>query len=916
MTAPIVPDSGSTWSLALSSDARSRSPSDPVSRSPTRPVSTTMIFLLSIASVRPDLSADGALSSKHSKPIGKINNAVGSRSDGTVFLASQGLDLAYFGGPTAGCARATMGLAGLLLRLFCMYDKEAQPIVSLKADEGPGKTTSAAAVFAAIARFAIRCRWQVIAGWLIVTLLAVVFLPTLGDVVHNDTTTFLPASSPSLRAAKLASPFIHEGVQSGILVAIGKDGPLAAGDQQALTRLEGQIRRVPEVTGLSTGVTSGNGRAVTEVVQFSSATAGGGAAGSAAVAAVRKLMLADTPSDVQIYLTGTLPVLVDQQHAANHTEDFAALLSVLLILVVLAVAFRAVLGPVVALAPAGLALMLAEPLIAESTHLGVQISSLLELLLTALMLGAGTDYGLFILFRYRENLGRGLEKETAIVEAMSRVGGAVGLSALTVIVALSSLVIAQFGLYRGVGPGLALGIFIVLAVEVTLLPALLSLVGGAAFWPSRAGPHWSDPGIWGRVAARVTGRPVAALVIGVTVFGALSLLVVSYAPSGFNPGGTIKGSDSAAGATALSRYFGISSDSPTDVVLRFPSSVWQHPQVVAEAERDLYYSGRFRSVVGSVNPNGSFQDPAEVARLEAELGPPQGLPAVEPVHLRVSPSAYAAYRSTSQYIARDGRTALIATTLRAGSAGSTGALQVIPHVRALVAEVATQAGANRYGVTGEAAGAADVSAVSGRDVVRVVPVVLVLLTLLLALGLRSLIAPLYLVASVALSYLASLGLAVLIFQVIGGAPGVNFSLPFFLFVFVMALGEDYNILVMGRIREEAERLPPREAVSRAILATGGTITAAGLVLSGTFGVLAVVTSGQIRQIGAGLALGVLLDTFVVRTLLVPSTAVLLGRFNWWPSSLWRTQPAVLPEQVGGDKISGREPSRNVDSTLS
>ena len=174
-----------------------------------------------------------------------------------------------------------------------------------------------------------------------------------------------------------------------------------------------------------------------------------------------------------------------------------------------------------------------------------------------------------------------------------------------------------------------------------------------------------------------------------------------------------------------------------------------------------------------------------------------------------------------------------------------------------------------------------------------------LLTLLLALGLRSLVAPLYLVASVALSYLASLGLAVLIFQVVGKQPGVNFALPFFLFVFVMALGEDYNILVMGRIREEAAGHPPREAVRRAILATGGTVTAAGLVLAGTFGALAVVTGGQVRQIATGLALGILLDTFVVRTLLVPSSALLLGRFNWWPSRLWRTQPteastAVVP----------------------
>jgi RND superfamily putative drug exporter len=760
-------------------------------------------------------------------------------------------------------------------------------------------------VFAAIARGALRWRWLVIGGWLAATVLAAVFLPTLGDVVNNDSTAFLPSSSPSLRAAALASPFVHEGVQTGILVAVGSAGAIDATDQRSLSRLEHAIRGVPGVTGLTSGVVSDNGKAATVVVQFSSATAGGGPAGTRAVTDVRELMATDTPAGIQTFLTGSLPILVDQQHAADHTEYDVALLSVLVILVVLAVAFRAALGPLVALAPAGLALMLAEPLIAESTHVGVQISSLLELLLTALVLGAGTDYGLFILFRYRENLGRGMDRDTAIIEAMSRVGGAVGLSAFTVIVALSSLVIAQFGLYRGVGPGLALGIVIVLAVEVTLLPALLSLVGHVAFWPSRPGPHWSEPGAWGQVAARVTGRPVSALVAGVLAFGALALVVGDYAPSGFNPGGAVTGSDSAAGQAVLSEFFGISSDSPTDVVLRFPASVWQRTGLVAQVERQLYFSGKFSSVVGALNPNGTFQDPVELARLEAQLGPPQDQSAVEPSQLHVRRSTYAAYLSTAQFISRDGRTVLVATTLSAGGAGTTHALQAIPGVRTVVDGVARHVGASDYGVTGEAAGAADVSAVSGQDVVRLVPVVLVLLTLLLALGLRSLVAPLYLVASVALSYLASLGLAVLIFQVVGKQPGVNFALPFFLFVFVMALGEDYNILVMGRIREESAGLPPREAVRRAILATGGTVTAAGLVLAGTFGALAFVTVGQVRQIGTGLALGILLDTFVVRTLLVPSSAVLLGRYNWWPSSLWRTQPGEAPTAlIGAVPIDG------------
>jgi len=202
-------------------------------------------------------------------------------------------------------------------------------------------------------------------------------------------------------------------------------------------------------------------------------------------------------------------------------------------------------------------------------------------------------------------------------------------------------------------------------------------------------------------------------------------------------------------------------------------------------------------------------------------------------------------------------------------------------------------GATANGVAGQAAGAADVSTISGSDIVRIVPVVLIVLTLLLALVLRSLVAPLYLVASVLLSYLASLGFAMLAFVVIGRQLGINFTLPFFMFVFIMALGEDYNILVMTRIREEAARAPLPTAVATAVGNTGTTVTSAGLVLAGTFGVLAVTTSGQIRQIGTGLAFGILLDTFVVRTLLVPSAVVLMGRWNWWPSRRFHESDPVV-----------------------
>jgi RND superfamily putative drug exporter len=182
----------------------------------------------------------------------------------------------------------------------------------------------------------------------------------------------------------------------------------------------------------------------------------------------------------------------------------------------------------------------------------------------------------------------------------------------------------------------------------------------------------------------------------------------------------------------------------------------------------------------------------------------------------------------------------------------------------------------------------------------VVPIAILAIGVLLALVMRSLVAPLYLIASVGLSFLAALGLATLLFIKIGGDAGLTFFLPFLMFIFLLALGEDYNILVMTRIREEARSLRLREAVARALAATGTTVTSAGLVLAGSFVVLTAVAGrgsggSQVRDVGIGLALGILMDTFLVRTLLVPSTVVLLGRWNWWPSRMSRV--ADRPESA-------------------
>ena len=264
----------------------------------------------------------------------------------------------------------------------------------------------------------------------------------------------------------------------------------------------------------------------------------------------------------------------------------------------------------------------------------------------------------------------------------------------------------------------------------------------------------------------------------------------------------------------------------------------------------------------------------------------------------------------------DGKTILYDTSLTAGGPETASALNAIPRVRTAVAAVATRIGAADSGVAGEAPSLSDVASVSAHDLAKILPVVMIVLALLLGLMLRSLVAPIYLVLSVALSYLAALGLAVLVFVVIGGQAGINFVLPFFMFIFIMALGEDYNILVMSRIREEAHTLSLPDAVRRAVQATGTTVTSAGLILAGTFAVLTATGGTQVQEIGLGLAVGVLLDTFLVRTLvgaLPPSsssgggTGGRRGCGSDTPSSPWVRSPPPLEEEPAPSRDASRAP---------
>ena len=753
--------------------------------------------------------------------------------------------------------------------------------------------------------FSVRFRYLVVAGWIAGLIAAVTFLPSLGSVVQNNFANFLPQNSPSIQAANLATALQKTNASIVIVVADSPHAPITASESSYLNRLAARLQGIPGVVKADVSVVSPSGQAA-QIEVLSQKSQFNQVSNQHLVDAVQaQISSSPPPQQLQIHLAGTVATAVAQATQNGTSASATQLYSVLFILLLLLAVFRSFLAPFLTLIPAFVVSILAGPIVARLTSvLNFQVSNVTQLLMIVLVLGAGTDYGLFLVFRTREEMRRGRSAKEAVQFAVSKVGESVTFSALTVIAAVISLAGATFGLYRGLGYPLAIAVFLMLLAGVTLQPALLAIFGRAAFWPSKVGKTESPGhGWWGRVASRLVAKPRLTLAVGVLFFAALAILAPLNQPSGFASNTSAPaGSSAAAGNQALSKYFPRAAYNPTELIFKFDTPIWQHLQTLSFLQGKISQSNRFQQVNSGLAPVGIAITPAQLAHLHALFG------SAAPAAGAVSSRASELYRAAGNYISPDGKTALFAVTLTAGDPGLNPAINAIPSLRAFTTSIGRQAGATASGVAGEAPAAYDVSSTSNNDLIHIVPLVIVIIALLLALVLRSAVAPLFLVVSVALSYFAALGLAVLVFMLIGGNSGLIFILPFMLFLFLLALGEDYNILVMTRIREESQHKPIREAVIDAVGATGSTITSAGMVLAGTFLVLGLASAGQseVEQIGVSLALGVLMDTFLVRTLLVPSLVVILGRITWWPSALSHSRQERVAAPVGGTVMAAGE----------
>src|ERR1035437_1105670 len=755
-------------------------------------------------------------------------------------------------------------------------------------------------IFALIGVASVRFRFLIVIAWIAVTIVAVRTLPTLSSVTKNTTSGFLPANVPSIQASNMASPFLDVNLGTATFVAV-RDGGLTPADNAAIDSLEAKIKGIDTVKVVVDLGISGDGAArqvliEAEIASFTSVTGA-----DTLVTALRSAATAAAPAGLQVHLTGEIPDLVDNSKASGSSQDRTQTFSLLFILVLLVLAYRALLAPILTLIPAVIVLTLSGPVIAQAASAGIQVSSITEFMLIVLVLGAGTDYGVFLVFRVREELRRGLSGPDAVIRAVTRVGESITFSAFTVIAALSSVALAEFGLYQSMGPALAIGIALMLLAGLTLLPALLAIFGRAVFWPSDVRHRDVERvGFWDRVGLIATRRPALTLLLGAILFGGMAATLLTTGTSGFGDSSTTTaGSDSAAGATALNAHFPSSKIVRTLVLYQFDSPVWQNPQELATIQAGLSKLPQFKAVVGPLDPNGIPLTAEQLTQLHTTLGPPRSLPPVPPANSTVPAQLYNAYRAEGQLISPDGLTVEYSAEVGGADQSSPSALDTVPALRGEVNAVGASAGATATGLLGNLEFSYDIRQISASDLERIIPIVAILIAILLAAVMRSALAPLYLVASVVISYLGALGLTGILFVHFGGQAGLNFVLPFLMFVFLMALGSDYNILVMSRIREEAHHLPLRDAVAKAIGKTGSTVTTAGVILGGSFAVLAISVGGtagaaQIQQIGYGIAAGVLMDTFFVRSLQVPSVVVLLGRWNWWPMSLGIDKPASDP----------------------
>jgi RND superfamily putative drug exporter len=689
-------------------------------------------------------------------------------------------------------------------------------------------------------------KWIVLGAWIAIIVGSSGFAQKLADVQNNEAASWLPASAESTKALGKLAPFQDQNDIPTTLVYY-RDGGLTPND---LAAIKAQVPKIQAMNGVVGTVRapdpsipmtiSADGDVAQTIVTYNFGKNGWNKLPDVADD-LRAIMAID---GVTTHIAGAGGQAADSAEAFAGIDGTLLFASLGVVIVILLFTYRSPILWLLPIVSAMFALFTSQAVIyflAKYADLTVNGQS--QGILTVLVVGAGTDYALLLIARYREELRRHEDRHEAMGFALHRAAPAIFASAGTVVVGMLCLGLAEMNSTAGLGPVNAIGVAITLLVMVTLLPALLVICGRWIFWPKRptfGSPEPTATGFWARVGQRIAPRPRLVWVSTAILLGVACLGLLKLDTSGLSTEEQYtKAFDSITGQKLLMEHGLVDASNPIQVV-----SNADQRQAVAEAMRTVQGLGEVNTAI-----------------------PPVGGVALTTASVPGDVASKKAYDAV-----QDVRTAVHQVDRADALVGGTSAIYL------------------------------DIRHASDRDNKVIIPVVLVVVMLILMLLLRALISPIILILTVILSFATALGLSTILFHTVftrlfevgSGFEHADASFPLFVFVFLVALGIDYNIFLMTRVREETQTRGTREGSLVALAATGGVITSAGLVLAATFAVLGSLPLVFLAQLGAAVALGVILDTMIIRSVLVTAINLDLGGKIWWPSKLDRGDPAEAP----------------------
>ena len=667
-----------------------------------------------------------------------------------------------------------------------------------------------------------RSRWVVLALWIALVAALGPLAGKFEGAQKNDQASFLPGSAESVRVLEAERGF-GDGRPTVAAVVLRNPDGLTPADRRAVERVRAKLAASPggSLGTPSRAIPSADGKAL--LVNVPIVARGNVDVLVDDVDAIRSVLERSLPQDLEAKVTGPAGVSADASRVFDGINSTLLSAAALLVFVLLVLIYR---SPVFWVLPL-LAVFFAEGVVRALGYLlaeaGVVINGQVGGILLILVFGAGTDYALLLTARYREELRRVESKYDAMRIAVRQAAPAIVASAGTVVAALLCLSLAELDTTAGLGPIGAMGIAVSAFAMLTLLPALLLIGGRTAFWPFVPRYGSADAaasGAWRRLGEWILPRHRRVWILAALGLGALTLGGLMLNDNLTSTNGFRGSVEAVQGQRLLERSFPAGAGAPTNVLVR------QSGEVAAAVE-----AARRSPVVAAVGP------------------PERGRPGTR-----------------------------FAVTLTADPFSEEGFAAIAPLRKQLRA-----AAGDAVLVGGPTAEEADVRSANERDTRLLVPLVLLVVFGILVLLLRALVAPVMLMLAVVLSFFAALGLSLIGFRLFADFPGEDPSYALYAFIFLVALGVDYSIFLMARVREEAVRMPTRDAMVRALAVTGGVITSAGIVLAGTFLVLAVLPLVALTQLGVTVAVGVLLDTLVVRSILVPALTFDVGELTWWPA---------------------------------